>query len=225
VVVYLHGGPESQHVPRFDSLVQFLVARGYAVVAPNVRGSTGYGKRFEHLDDVRRRLDVLQDMEAVHGWISAETDLDHARVALLGGSYGGYLVLLGLAFQPDRWAAGIDIVGISSLTTFLENTASWRRGVREAEYGSVTDDRGFLNAASPLTRAQDIRAPLLLVHGANDPRVPLDEAEQIRDVIRSRGGRVDLVVYPDEGHGLAKLDNRIDAYTRAADFLDEALPG
>src|SRR5207248_8381012 len=132
----------------------------YAVVAPNVRGSTGYGKRFEHLDDGRRRLDVLGDLEAVHDWIAAEADLDGGRVALLGGSYGGYLVLAGLAFQPERWLAGVDIVGISSLTTFLENTAPWRRPVREAEYGYLTDDRRFLDMASPLSRAKDIRVPL-----------------------------------------------------------------
>lgn len=223
VVVYLHGGPESRHRASFDPLIQYLVAAGYAVVAPNVRGSTGYGKRFEHLDDGRRRLDVMQDLAAVHDWIENAPGLDGRRAAVLGASYGGYLVLAALAFQPERWAAGVDVVGISSLPTFLENTAPWRRRVREAEYGSLEHDRDFLERASPLNRSEAIRAPLLVVHGANDPRVPLSEAQQIHDRVRANGVRCELLVYPDEGHGLSKLSNRLDAYPRAIAFLDEVL--
>jgi dipeptidyl aminopeptidase/acylaminoacyl peptidase len=223
VVVYLHGGPESQYVPSFDPLIQFLVANGYAVVAPNVRGSTGYGKRFEHLDDRQRRLDAVADLECVHDWIRAQPELDESRAALMGASYGGYLVLAGLAFQPERWAAGVDIVGISSLTTFLENTAEWRRSVREAEYGSLEHDREFLDHASPLYRAERIRAPLFIIHGANDPRVPVEEAQQVHRIVVDNGVRAELAVYPDEGHGLAKLKNRIDAYPKVAAFLDEVL--
>ncbi|MDQ1392051.1 MAG: hypothetical protein QOF30_1028 [Acidimicrobiaceae bacterium] len=223
VVVYLHGGPEAQHTPTFDPIVQYLVAAGFAVVAPNVRGSTGYGKRFEHLDDGRKRLDAVADLAAVHDWIAASGDLDARRAALLGGSYGGYLVLAGLAFQPERWAAGVDIVGISSLVTFLENTAEWRRKVREAEYGSLTDDREFLEEASPLSRADRIRAPLLLIHGANDPRVPVAEAEQIHATVSANGVRSELLVYADEGHGLSRRANRLDAYPKVLAFLDDVL--
>jgi dipeptidyl aminopeptidase/acylaminoacyl peptidase len=223
VVVYLHGGPEAQHTPTFDPVVQYLVATGFAVVAPNVRGSTGYGKRFEHLDDGRNRLDAVADLASVHEWIEATSDLDAARVALFGGSYGGYLVLAGLAFQPERWAAGVDIVGISSLVTFLENTAEWRRKVREAEYGSLAHDRQFLEGASPLTHADRIRAPLFLIHGANDPRVPVAEAEQIHATVSANGMRSELLVYPDEGHGLARLANRLDAYPKVLAFLKEVL--
>jgi dipeptidyl aminopeptidase/acylaminoacyl peptidase len=223
VVVWLHGGPESQYVPRFDPTIQYLVSRGYAVLAPNIRGSTGYGRRYEHLDDKRRRLDVLHDLAAIHDRIAADSSLDADRAALMGASYGGYLVLLGLSFQPALWAAGVDIVGISDLTTFLENTSSWRRAAREVEYGSLRDDRDFLATASPLRRACDIRAPLFIVHGANDPRVPVGEAHQIHEVLQANGVRCELKVYPDEGHGLAKLSNRLDAYPRICSFLDEVL--
>lgn len=223
VVVVLHGGPESQYRPSFSALTQYLVASGFAVVAPNVRGSTGYGRRFEHLDDVERRADAIRDLAAVHDWIAGTGDLDADRAALYGGSYGGYLVLAGLTFQPDRWAAGVSIVGISSLVTFLRNTAAWRRAFREREYGSLEDDLDLLEELSPANHVDRIRSPLLLVHGANDPRVPLSEAEQIHRALDGRGVRCELLVYDDEGHGLAKLHNRLDAYPRVVAFLADEL--
>jgi dipeptidyl aminopeptidase/acylaminoacyl peptidase len=223
VVVMIHGGPESQYRPAFSGLTQYLVAQGFAVVAPNVRGSTGYGKTYEHLDDVHKRLDSVADLAALHDWLATQSDLDETRAALYGGSYGGYMVLAGLALQPERWAAGVDIVGISSLVTFLENTSPWRRRFREREYGSLEHDRDLLVAASPITHVEHMRAPLLIIHGANDPRVPLSEAEQIHEVLTERGVRCDLLVYADEGHGLAKLSNRIDAYPKVAAFLHDVL--
>jgi dipeptidyl aminopeptidase/acylaminoacyl peptidase len=223
VVAWLHGGPESQFVPSFNPVIQYLVGRGYAVAAPNVRGSTGYGKRWEHLDDVERRLDSVADLAALHDWYRETGRFDPGRAVLWGGSYGGYLVLAGLALQPDRWAAGVDVVGISSLVTFLENTAPWRRRFREREYGSLEHDRDVLVAASPITHVDAMRAPLFIVHGANDPRVPLGEAEQIHEVLSTKGVRTELAVYHDEGHGLARLENRLDAYPRAVAFLDEVL--
>ncbi len=138
--------------------------------------------------------------------------MDPARVALYGGSYGGYMVLAGLAFQPERWAAGVDIVGISSLVTFLENTSPYRRAYREREYGRLDRDRELLERASPLPVIDRVRAPLLVIHGANDPRVPLSEAEQVVAAVRGRGLDCPLLVYADEGHGLAKRANRLDAY-------------
>lgn len=221
-VVLLHGGPEGQSQPIFSPVVQALAARGYAVVAPNIRGSTGYGKHYYGLDDTTRRLESLGDLAAVHGWL-ADVGLDPARAALWGASYGGYLVLAGCAFQPDLWAAGVDIVGISDLVTFLERTADYRRAQREREYGSLETDHEFLAAASPLRRGDQIRAPLFVVHGANDPRVPLREAEQLLAALRSHDVPCELLVYRDEGHGLAKLANRLDAYPRAIAFLDRVL--
>jgi len=222
VVVVIHGGPESQSRLVFNPVIQGLLAAGLAVVVPNVRGSTGYGKRFAALDDTVRRLDSVRDLESVHEWIAAN-GLDEDRVALYGGSYGGYMVLAGLAFQPSRWAAGVDIVGISNLVTFLENTSAYRRTLREHEYGSLEHDRDFLAAASPMTRVDDIVAPLFVVHGRNDPRVPVSEAEQLASRLVERGVRCELVIYEDEGHGLARLENRLDATPRIVDFLLEVL--
>jgi dipeptidyl aminopeptidase/acylaminoacyl peptidase len=223
VVVLIHGGPESQYVPSFSPVVQYLVAQGFGVVAPNVRGSTGYGKRWQHLDDVEKRLDSVRDLASLHDWLEADGGFDPDRAVLYGGSYGGYMVLAGLAFQPERWAAGIDIVGISNLVTFLEHTAPWRRRFREREYGSLERDRDFLVAASPITHVDAIRAPLFVIHGANDPRVPLGEAEQIHAALTEKDVECELLVYGDEGHGLAKLANRLDAYPRAVEWLDRVL--
>ncbi|HWD69349.1 MAG TPA: S9 family peptidase [Solirubrobacteraceae bacterium] len=222
VVVVVHGGPEAQTMQSFVPAIQALVAAGYAVVAPNVRGSTGYGKRFAALDDTSNRLDSVRDLAAVHGRL-AELGFDPDRAALWGGSYGGYMVLAGLAFQPELWAAGVDIVGISNLVTFLENTSAYRRAHREREYGSLAHDREFLIEASPLTRVDAIRAPLFVIHGRNDPRVPVSEAEQLAQSLDARGVPCELVIYEDEGHGLARLDNQLDAYPRAIAFLDQAL--
>jgi len=221
-VVVVHGGPEGQSVRSFSPIVQALVGDGHTVLVPNVRGSVGYGKRWYSLDDVERRLDSVADLAALHDWLPT-LGLDPARSALWGGSYGGYMVLAGLAFQPDRWGAGVDIVGISSLVTFLENTSPYRRAHREREYGSLETDREFLERASPLTRIGDVRAPLFVIHGANDPRVPLSEAEQLAEAVRANGVECELVVYEDEGHGLARRVNRLDAYPRALAFLRRAL--
>jgi dipeptidyl aminopeptidase/acylaminoacyl peptidase len=227
VVVMVHGGPEVQWLPEWHPnympLAQHLVSRGYAVAVPNVRGSTGYGKRYAHLDDGRLRLDSVRDLASLHAWLAARPDVDASRAVLYGRSYGGYMVLAGLAFQPDLWAAGIEAVGISSFVTFLENTSPYRRAVREREYGSLEHDRDFLVEASPITHVDRMRAPLFIQHGANDPRVPLSESEEIARVLREKGIRCELVVYPDEGHSIAKLANRIDSFTRAVAFLDEVL--
>jgi dipeptidyl aminopeptidase/acylaminoacyl peptidase len=225
VVVEIHGGPESQRRPIFMPVVQYLVQNGYAVVQPNVRGSTGYGKRYEHLDDVERRLDSVRDLTSLHDWLATDVALDASRVVLYGGSYGGYMVLAGLAFHPERWAAGISVVGISSFVTFLENTSEWRRYFREREYGSLERDRNLLRDVSPLTHVDRIVAPLFLIHGANDPRVPVSEAKQIHGELIARGIPCELLVYDDEGHGLQKLTNRLDAYPKAIAFLEQVLEG
>lgn len=222
VVVHVHGGPESQAHRLFSPVIQALVAAGYGVVVPNVRGSTGYGKRYASLDDTTRRLDSVRDLAAIHGALG-ELGFDPGRAALWGGSYGGYMVLAGLAFQPALWAAGVDIVGIASLVTFLENTSAYRRAHREREYGSLAEDREFLVEASPMTHVEDMRAPLFVIHGRNDPRVPVTEAEQIVTSLRQRDIRCELCIYEDEGHGLARLANRLDAYPRAITFLDEVV--
>lgn len=217
-VINIHGGPESSATQLFSPVIQALVLAGYAVLQPNVRGSADYGKRWVSLDDARKRLDSVADLAALHAWLP-DAGLDPDRSALWGGSYGGYMVLAGLTMQPDLWAAGVDIVGMSSLVTFLENTSDYRRAYREREYGTLADDREFLTQASPLTHLDQLKAPLFIIHGANDPRVPLSEAEQIAASLREREIPCELRVYADEGHGLAKRANRLDAFPAAFDFL------
>lgn len=222
VVMVVHGGPEARFAPRYDPFIIRLVTAGIAVVAPNVRGSAGWGRRFVSLDDRRLRLNSVRDLTAVHGSL-AERGVDPSRVAVIGGSYGGYMTLAALAFHPDLWAAGIATVGISSLLTFLENTSPYRRRVREVEYGFLDTDRDFLIEASPMTHVDQIRAPLMLIHGANDPRVPVGEARQLHASLIARGVASELLVYEDEGHGLAKRANRLDAAPRMLDFLRKNL--
>jgi dipeptidyl aminopeptidase/acylaminoacyl peptidase len=220
VIVNVHGGPESQSRPTFAPVTQYLLHRGYAVLFPNVRGSTGYGKAYTHLDDVELRMDSVKDLAHAAEWLRGR---GHERVAVMGGSYGGFMVLAALTEYPELWSAGVDIVGIANLVTFLENTGSYRRALREPEYGSLEKDREFLEAISPTHKAGNIRAPLMVIHGKNDPRVPVAEAEQIVERVRKNGGTVEYLLYEDEGHGLAKLKNRLDAYPKIAAFLDEHL--
>jgi dipeptidyl aminopeptidase/acylaminoacyl peptidase len=221
VVVDIHGGPESQRRPSFSGLVQYFLSRGYAVFEPNVRGSSGYGKAYTHLDDVRKRMDSVKDIEAALDWLETQPMVDPDRIVAKGGSYGGFMVLAALTEFPDRWAAGVDSVGIANFVTFLENTGEWRRELREAEYGSLDDDREFLESISPINNIERIDAPLFVLHGANDPRVPVGEAEQIAERASDRGVPVEKLIFEDEGHGISKLDNRIEAYSRVVDFLDE----
>jgi len=220
VVVNVHGGPESQSRPSFAPVTQYLLGRGHAVLLPNVRGSTGYGKGYTHLDDVRLRMDSVEDLAHAAYWLR---ERGHERIAVMGGSYGGFMVLAALTEYPDLWSAGVDIVGIANLVSFLENTGSYRRKLREPEYGSLEEDGDFLRSISPIHKADRITAPLMVVHGKNDPRVPVGEAEQIVDRVRENGGAVEYLLYDDEGHGLAKLKNRLDAYPKIAAFLDEHL--
>jgi dipeptidyl aminopeptidase/acylaminoacyl peptidase len=227
VVVTVHGGPESQWLPwfapSFAPLTQYLVSRGYAVAAPNVRGSTGYGKRYEHLDDIEKRLDSVADLASLHDWLSDRPNIDGDRAVVYGRSYGGYMVLAALALQPERWAAGIECVGIASLVTFLENTSPYRRAAREREYGSLDRDRVFLTEASPMTHIDVIRAPLFIQHGRNDPRVPVSESEHIHAVLTQKGIPSELLIFEDEGHTVEKLPNRIETFTRMTEFLDRVL--
>lgn len=220
VVMNVHGGPESQSRPLFAPVTQYLLGRGYAVFAPNVRGSTGYGKAYTHLDDVYLRMDSVNDLAYAAEWLR---ERGHEKIAVMGGSYGGFMVLAALTEYPELWTAGVDIVGIANLVTFLENTGSYRRALREPEYGSLERDREFLESMSPIHKAEKIMAPLMVIHGKNDPRVPVGEAEQIVEKVRKNGGAVEYLLYEDEGHGLAKLKNRLDAYPKIAAFLDEHL--
>jgi dipeptidyl aminopeptidase/acylaminoacyl peptidase len=219
-IMHLHGGPTGQERPVFKYLYQYFLRQGYAIVAPNVRGSSGYGKAYTHLDDVDKRLDSVRDMADVVAFLKEHAQvIDTDRIALYGGSYGGYMVLAGLTEYPDLFAAGIDVVGIANFETFLQKTGAWRRAIRESEYGSLADDLDLLRRISPIHHVDKIRAPLMVIHGKNDPRVPFGEAEQIVAALQERNQPVELLAYDDEGHGLRKLTNKLDAYPKMAAFL------
>ncbi|WP_059173829.1 S9 family peptidase [Bacillus sp. FJAT-27445] len=221
VVVFVHGGPESQIRAVYNPFLQYFLSRGYAVCTPNVRGSTGYGKSYTHLDDVRQRMDSVKDLVALVDWLKKEGNADPDKIAIMGRSYGGFMVLAAITHYPKLWAAAIDIVGISSFRTFLENTSVWRRKLREAEYGSIEADGDFFNEIDPLHRTKDIECPVMMLHGANDPRVPIEETEQMVDELKARNHPVQYIRFEDEGHFFVKLKNNITAYSGVADFLDE----
>ncbi|MEM0463213.1 S9 family peptidase [Pyrobaculum sp.] len=218
VVVYLHGGPESQDRPEFKPLVAALVSAGLLVAAPNYRGSTGFGKSFVHLDDVERRWDAVRDVEVFAKWLQEE-GIARGRPCVAGGSYGGYLTLMALATAPDLWACGVEMVGIFNLVSFLERTAAWRRRYREAEYGSLDKHRDVLVQLSPASHVDKIRAPLMVVHGANDIRVPVYEAEQLVQRLRELGREAKALILPDEGHVITKVENRVKVYTEVIKFI------
>ena len=211
VIIDLHGGPEGQWRPSFSSVVQFWVNElGAAVIRPNVRGSTGYGKTFVSLDNGFKREDSVKDVGALLDWIGTQPDLDPKRVVVTGGSYGGYMVYASMVHYNDRLAGGSSTVGISNFVTFLESTAEYRRDLRRPEYGDERDPkmREHLMKISPLTNAAKITKPMLITQGANDPRVPRGEAEQMVAQIRKNGGDVWYVLAMDEGHGFRKRTNR-----------------
>ncbi len=220
VIVNVHGGPEGQAQPGFSGINQYFLSRGYAVLAPNVRGSTGYGKTFTHLDDVSKREDSVKDLAAAVEWLKANGGADPKRIAVMGGSYGGYMTLAAITLYPDLWAAAVDTVGIANFESFLKNTSGYRRKLREVEYGTLERDLEFLKSISPLYKVDRIKAPLMVIHGKNDPRVPYTEAEQIVEALRKRNAPVDYKLFDDEGHGVAKLSNRLIVYPLMADFLD-----
>ena len=224
VVIDIHGGPEGQSRPGYSPYIQYLVNElGYAVIQPNVRGSTGYGRTYTQLDNGRLREDSVRDIGALLVWIAAQPQFDAKRVVVMGGSYGGYMVLASLVHYGDRLRGGIDVVGISNFVTFLNNTSGYRRDLRRAEYGDERDPsmRAFLQRISPLNRADTIRKPLLVVQGLNDPRVPASESAQLVARVRGSGGEVWYLAAKDEGHGFRKKANRDFYLKTAATFLEK----
>jgi dipeptidyl aminopeptidase/acylaminoacyl peptidase len=222
VLITLHGGPESQFRPGFDPWLQYVVNElGFAVVAPNVRGSSGYGKNYLALDNGMLREGAVKDMGALLVWLRLQNAFDAKQVVVSGGSYGGYLALATLVNFSERLRGGVDLSGIADFVSFLTNTAPYRQNQRRAEYGDERDPdmRAYLRRISPLTNAERISRPLLIVHGRNDPRVPLSEAEQIVNRVRSKGGDVWYLQASDEGHGFRKKQNRDACYRTFAQFL------
>jgi dipeptidyl aminopeptidase/acylaminoacyl peptidase len=227
VLISIHGGPEGQAQPVFSMNVQQWAAElGYAVILPNVRGSSGYGKTYVALDNGMKREDSVKDIGALLDWIATQSDLDAKRIVVTGGSYGGYMVLATMTHYNDRLRGAIDIVGISNFVTFLESTAEYRRDLRRPEYGDERDPemRAFLERISPLNNAGKINKPMLIVQGQNDPRVPVTESEQMVAKIRANGGEVWFLVGLNEGHGFQKRDN-VDYYQWAVALFLEKLKG
>ena len=226
MLIQIHGGPEGQAQPYFSGTTQFFLNElGMAVILPNVRGSAGYGKTYLKLDNAELREDSVKDIGALLDWIAKQPELDASRVAVTGGSYGGFMVLSSLVKFGDRIKAGIDIVGICNFNTFLTNTSAYRVDLRRAEYGDERDAKmqAVFERISPANHADKIVSALLVAHGQNDPRVPFSEAEQIAAKVRGHGRTVWTVFADNEGHGFAKKDNA--DYLRAVEawFLKQSL--
>lgn len=217
-VVYAHGGPEAQSRPGFIRSFQFLLTRGIGILAPNVRGSSGYTREYLDLDNYTRRMDSVRDYKAAADWLIEQGLADPKRLGIMGGSYGGFIVMACVTEYPELFAAGVNTVGIVNFITYFENTQDYRRKVREREYGPA-DDVEFLRSISPIFKIDEVVTPLFVVHGENDPRVPVIEARQIVEALEARGRVIEHLIFPDEGHGIAKLTNRILTYDRMADFL------
>lgn len=226
VLISIHGGPESQYRPIFVGSDQFYLNElGLAVICPNVRGSAGQGKTYLQLDNAEKRLDSVKDIGALLDWIKTQPDLDPDRVAVMGGSYGGFMVLASLVMHGERIRAGVDVVGISDFVTFLNNTSEYRRDLRRVEYGDERDPamRAVFDKISPARNASKIKSELMVAHGKNDPRVPFSEAKQIAPLVRANGKDVWTVYADNEGHGFRKKDNR-DYFTAViALFLQKHL--
>jgi proline iminopeptidase len=220
-LVIVHGGPESQYAAQWRADVQYLVRCGWSVVAPNVRGSTGYGREWQSLDDRRLRMDSVEDLKAVHDWLAARPGIDASRLAVYGQSYGGFMVLAAITEYPDDWCVAAEFYGIANYLTLLETTGPWRRTLRAAEYGDPAAERDALASFSPIHKADRIKAPLFIAHGLEDPRVPPGESEMMVSVLRGRGHPYEIVRIEGEGHGFARQHNRLQVFPALVRFLQK----
>jgi len=218
-IVYIHGGPAAQTVNSFNRNIQYLVNQGYFVIAPNYRGSTGYGKKFMDANRFDMGGGDLQDVIAAADWIKKTGYIDPKKVAVMGGSYGGYLTMMAVTKAPDLWAAGVPIVPFVNWFTEVENEDPLLREYDLATMGDPNKDKQRYMERSPINFVDQIKAPLLILAGGHDPRCPSTESEQVASAVKKRNGVAELKIYENEGHGFAKVENQIDAYTRVADFL------
>jgi len=223
-IVYIHGGPTSQTMNSFNRFVQYAANQGYMVLAPNYRGSTGYGKEFQQANLFDMGGGDLQDVLAGVDWIKQTGHLDPKKIAVMGGSYGGYLSMMSVTKAPDVWAAGVPIVPFVNWFTEIENEDPVLQQSDLATMGDVVKNKALYEDRSPINFIDQIKAPLLLLAGGHDPRCPKSETQQVVDAIKKRGGTVDYKIYDNEGHGFARVENQIDAYKRVADFLQAHVP-
>jgi dipeptidyl aminopeptidase/acylaminoacyl peptidase len=222
-VLSFHGGPEGQERPGFSTNYQALCARGIAVFAPNVRGSSGFGKRFVNLDNGELRFDGVKDIAATLDCVIARGIADPNRIGILGGSYGGYMVMAGLTEYPDRFAAGANLFGVVNFETFFKHTEPWMAAISTIEYGDPATQAELLRTLSPIHRVDRVTAPTLVLHGANDTNVPVIEAEQVVENLRRRNVPVEYILFPDEGHGWRKTPNRIRSTVAIVEWFDRHL--
>ncbi len=228
VIIDIHGGPEGQWRPGFLGRMNYFVdQQGVAIIFPNIRGSTGYGKTFVAADNGVKRMDAYHDIGALFDWIAAQPDLDASRVMVTGGSYGGHMTLVTATLYADRITCALDVVGMSDLATFLEHTESYRRDLRRVEYGDERDTsvRAWMERTAPLNNADKITKPLFVVAGANDPRVPKSEADQVVGAVKQHGTTVWYLVGTDEGHGFAKKKNQDYQQYATVAFVQQYLLG
>ena len=223
IVLSFHGGPEAQERPRFSSDYQALLALGIAVFAPNVRGSSGFGKRFVNLDNGAGRFDAIRDIEACVRYVVEAGVADPRRIGIMGGSYGGYMTMAGLSEYPELFACGANLYGVVNFETFFAHTEPWMAAISKVEYGDPDSEAELLRSLSPIHKLDRVMAPTLVLHGANDTNVPVVEAEQVVDTLRQRGVPVEYVLFPDEGHGFTKTPNRIRATVAIARWFAQHL--
>ena len=223
VVLSIHGGPETQERPWYQPFYQYLVSRGIAVLAPNIRGSTGYGKTFQTLIHRDWGGGDLKDFEHAARWLREQDWVDADRIGVYGGSYGGFATLSCVTRLPEYWAAAVDVVGPSNLVTFAKAVPpTWRRFM-DKWVGNPDTEADFLMERSPITYVENVRAPLLVLQGANDPRVVKGESDQMVERLRELGREVEYVVFDDEGHGFTKRENQQRAFRLAADWFEQHL--
>ena len=225
IVLSFHGGPEGQERPGFNSLYQALVSRGIAVFAPNVRGSSGFGKKFVNLDNGALRENGVKDIKASVDYVISAGVADPKRIGIVGGSYGGYMVMAGLTEYPDMFAAGANLYGVVNFETFFKNTQPWMAAISKIEYGDPDKEADMLRRLSPLTNIDRVKAPTIVLHGANDTNVPVIEAEQVVENLKKRNVPVEYVLFPDEGHGWRKTPNRIRSTVSIVKFFEKYLKG
>ena len=223
VVMSYHGGPESQERPVFNSVYQAMVSRGISVFAPNVRGSSGFGKRFVNLDNGALRKNAVKDIKATIDWLVSSGTADAKRIGIMGGSYGGYMVMAGLVEYPGEIAAGANLFGVVNFETFFKHSEPWMAAISTLEYGDPKTEAALLRELSPITRIDRAVAPTIVLHGANDTNVPVIEAEQVVESFRKRSIPVSYVLFPDEGHGFRKTPNRIRANVEIVEWFTKYL--
>jgi dipeptidyl aminopeptidase/acylaminoacyl peptidase len=223
VVLYIHGGPEAQERPGYKAFAQYLCSRGISVLAPNIRGSTGYGKSYQRLIYRDWGGGDLRDFQAAADWLRSSDWVDPERLGVVGMSYGGFAVLTCLSRLPELWAAGVDGFGPSNLVTLIETAPPWWWRMDLEQIGHPVEDRDRLLAASPLTYAEAIRAPLLVIQGAKDPRVVQAESDQLVDRLRALGRDVEYELFEDEGHGFTRYENEVRAWRLIVEFIERHL--